>query len=82
MKYRRLFGTLAVPLLSLSFCGLAAAADSRDAGSTSGPEHIYERSCGYCHGHNVGPILLGRDLPPALTRVEMWVPCRLSGPRK
>ena len=27
------------------------------------PEYLYARTCGYCHGHNVGPILLGRRLP-------------------
>jgi mono/diheme cytochrome c family protein len=28
-----------------------------------GPEQIYDTTCGYCHGRNVGPILLGRNLP-------------------
>ena len=27
------------------------------------PQFIYDRTCGYCHGHNVGPIILGRKLP-------------------
>ncbi|MEO5707915.1 MAG: cytochrome c [Alteraurantiacibacter sp.] len=30
------------------------------------PQVIYDRTCGYCHGHNVGPILLGRRLPAAV----------------
>lgn len=30
------------------------------------PQAIYATTCGYCHGHNVGPILLGRKLPPKL----------------
>lgn len=28
------------------------------------PEKIYRTTCGYCHGHNVGPIIRGRALPP------------------
>lgn len=28
------------------------------------PEVVYDRTCGYCHGHNVGPIIRGRNLPP------------------
>lgn len=27
------------------------------------PEYIYERTCGYCHGHNIAPIIRGRSLP-------------------
>lgn len=27
------------------------------------PEQIYAKTCGYCHGRNVGPIILGRALP-------------------
>lgn len=27
------------------------------------PETIYAKTCGYCHGRNVGPIILGRALP-------------------
>lgn len=30
------------------------------------PQFIYDRTCGYCHGHNVGPIILGRDLPASV----------------
>ena len=36
-----------------------------------GPEYIYDRTCGYCHGHNVGPIILGRGLPPEV--IETFV---------
>lgn len=28
------------------------------------PEAIYARTCGYCHGHNVGPVIRDRNLPP------------------
>lgn len=31
------------------------------------PQFLYDRTCGYCHGHNVGPIILGRQLPAAVT---------------
>lgn len=27
------------------------------------PEVVYAKTCGYCHGRNVGPIILGRALP-------------------
>jgi mono/diheme cytochrome c family protein len=27
------------------------------------PEVVYAKTCGYCHGKNVGPIILGRKLP-------------------
>lgn len=30
------------------------------------PEYLYRRTCGYCHGHNVAPIIRGRNLPPAV----------------
>jgi mono/diheme cytochrome c family protein len=30
---------------------------------TRAPEVIYAKTCGYCHGRNVGPIILGRGLP-------------------
>jgi mono/diheme cytochrome c family protein len=34
-----------------------------DAKLASGPEGTYTRTCGYCHGKNVGPVILGRGLP-------------------
>lgn len=33
------------------------------------PEQTYAQICGYCHGRNVGPILLGRQLPPESIRL-------------
>jgi len=30
------------------------------------PEQIYTTNCGFCHGHNVGPIIKGRGLPPEM----------------
>lgn len=32
------------------------------------PEVIYAKTCGYCHGRNVGPIILGRGLPAESVR--------------
>lgn len=31
------------------------------------PEYLYDRTCGYCHGHNIAPIIRGRQLPAAVT---------------
>jgi len=43
--------------------GLVKAANF-DAKLAPGPEGTYARTCGYCHGANVGPVILGRNLPP------------------
>lgn len=46
----------------------AAHADGGRAASVEkgrAPEKIYKITCGYCHGHNVGPIILGRQIPAA-----------------
>ena len=32
------------------------------------PEKIYATTCGYCHGHDVGPIIRGRKLPADAVR--------------
>ena len=39
---------------------------SAAASEPRSPEQVYAASCGYCHGHNVGPIIRGRQLPPQL----------------
>jgi mono/diheme cytochrome c family protein len=31
------------------------------------PEVLYAKTCGYCHGKNVGPVIRGRALPAAST---------------
>jgi mono/diheme cytochrome c family protein len=33
------------------------------------PEVVYAKTCGYCHGRNVGPIILGRKISANLTKV-------------
>lgn len=48
--------------LSLATGGLA----QEPASAGRAPEAIYAGNCGYCHGHNVGPIIRGRKLPPQL----------------
>ena len=59
-------GACAATLLVLG-CGETASAQQgpRD------PEDIYATTCGYCHGHNVGPIIKGRKL--SAQTVEMFV---------
>ena len=50
--------------------GGAALASGHDeaAAEPRAPEQLYAQTCGYCHGVNVGPIIRGRALPPALTK--------------
>ncbi len=31
-------------------------------------EQVYRQTCGYCHGRNVGPVILGRHLAAELIR--------------
>lgn len=67
---------VAVPLgllvMALSLCGGALALSGKAKAQASyeveprSPQFIYDRTCGYCHGHNVGPIILGRQLPAAV----------------
>ena len=37
----------------------------------TGPEGIYSRTCGYCHGKDVGAVILGLHLPAEL--IELTV---------
>lgn len=39
------------------------AIEARAQPAPRAPETIYAANCGYCHGHNVGPIIRGRKLP-------------------
>jgi mono/diheme cytochrome c family protein len=57
---------------TLGFLGLAAllcgtaVLSAQKLGQVQGeraPEIVYAKTCGYCHGTNVGPIILGRALP-------------------
>lgn len=48
----------------------AAAADNPPPSATPrAPEKIYATTCGYCHGRNVGPVILGRNLDPATIKL-------------
>jgi mono/diheme cytochrome c family protein len=33
------------------------------------PEQLYAKTCGYCHGRNVGPVIRGRALPTDMTKL-------------
>lgn len=61
----------AVGLGALTAAGSAASMASAQPANeppARSPQHIYDRTCGYCHGHNVGPLILGRRLPaPVIT---------------
>ena len=48
-----------------SAASMASAQPANDPPARS-PQHIYDRTCGYCHGHNVGPLILGRQLPASV----------------
>lgn len=55
------------PMLAIGAMACAApllAAQKRgEAQGLRPPDVIYAKTCGYCHGRNVGPIILGRALP-------------------
>lgn len=51
--------------LVLSACGMQAQASS----GPRPPEKIYQTTCGYCHGKNIGPIIKGRELPPEAVKM-------------
>lgn len=42
-----------------------AAGQTKPAYEGRAPQDVYRVTCGYCHGHNVGPLILGRKLPSA-----------------
>ncbi len=54
--------------------GLAASATTAPAPRP--PEAVYAKTCGYCHGQHVAPIIRGRGLPVEV--IEQYV---RSGPR-
>jgi len=55
---------------ALLLAGLPAHAQQKraEAPAPRAPEQIYAKVCGYCHGRNVGPIILGRQLPAEAIR--------------
>ncbi len=77
MRTRRSLGfgrsaALAVGLTLLAGAGLAAGLSGKANAQATyeieprEPEYLYARTCGYCHGHNIAPIIRGRNLPPAV----------------
>lgn len=50
---------------TLALAGTAALAGQKlgEVQPRRAPETVYAQTCGYCHGKNVGPIILGRQLP-------------------
>jgi mono/diheme cytochrome c family protein len=55
--------TVAASAISMN---LATGGLAQEQAGGRAPEAIYAGNCGYCHGHNVGPIIRGRNLPPQL----------------
>lgn len=51
-------------LAAIGVFGLASAAAAQPAPSAvqRPPEAVYAKTCGYCHGVNVGPVIRGRGL--------------------
>jgi len=72
-RIRRLAGPLAVSSLLIA---TSSAYGATPAPAPRAPEKIYARTCGYCHGQHVAPIIRGRGLAPEL--VEQYV---RTGPR-
>jgi mono/diheme cytochrome c family protein len=56
-----------IVIATMAVLGLASAAfAAQKLGEVQGersPDIVYAKVCGYCHGRNVGPIILGRQLP-------------------
>lgn len=59
--------TLALVGAGAALLPLAARADAPPSATPRSAEKVYASTCGYCHGRNVGPVILGRGLPaPAI----------------
>lgn len=52
----------------LALLGGTALAEPPPSAIQRSPQKVYSVTCGYCHGRNVGPILLGRKLQPDYIR--------------
>lgn len=63
----RLLSAATIGGLVLGGAALASAQDGEYAAPRA-PEQLYVETCGYCHGVNVGPVIRGRNLPPAITK--------------
>ena len=47
----------------LGFVTAGCDAIANAAPAPRAPETVYASTCGYCHGRNVGPIILGKNIP-------------------
>lgn len=75
MTQKRLMSRIAT--FALGLCLMLADSASAGAASTPrAPEVIYAKTCGYCHGQHVAPVIRGRKLPPQI--IAQYV---RSGPR-
>jgi mono/diheme cytochrome c family protein len=64
---------LAIAAVAALVIGGAAVA-SQKLGQPQGeraPEVIYAKTCGYCHGRNVGPVIRGRALSAAAVALQV-----------
>jgi mono/diheme cytochrome c family protein len=59
---RMIFGLAAGAALLIGGVAFAAQKLGQPQGERA-PEEIYAKTCGYCHGRNVGPVIRGRALP-------------------
>ncbi|MBD2838638.1 cytochrome c [Pseudomonas sp. BN414] len=50
--------------LALPFALLAGQAFADGDGVWKSGENVYQKVCGHCHEHQVGPVITGRQLPP------------------
>lgn len=65
------------PIIASVFLGSVGCIGVADAApATRSPETVYAKTCGYCHGQHVAPIIRGRGLP-----VEMIEHYVRTGPR-
>lgn len=64
---RKMLCAAAVLGIGAGTVSLASAQDA-EYPAPRGPEQIYDESCGYCHGVNVGPVIRGRALPAAVVK--------------
>lgn len=60
---KRIIGPMLVVGAMACAAPLLAAQKLGEVQSLRPPEVVYAKTCGYCHGRNVGPIILGRALP-------------------
>ncbi|WP_421836760.1 c-type cytochrome [Novosphingobium sp.] len=54
---------IAFGLAAMLSITMGSAAHASDPPPPRAPDAIYAKTCGYCHGHNVGPVIRGRSLP-------------------